>query len=304
MSSFRIGNKHYKIIPFLITTGTLLFFVFWIGGIAYKYHLETEERRKLQEVDIAAKAKELNDVIHNENKKLKEENEHLKSAPYEFIRDNGEKEYYNLFTHKLVKKIDKNNTIWEYDKNNGFLLKKTDKDNNVEDYDSQGKLIKKILLNGVCMEYNPNNSKLIKRKNIDGSIEEFDDNEEKFKEIDKNGKVKIFKTKLYQNISDFKKLNFTIRQLKDIGFSLQELKDAGYTLHQFISVGYTEKELKDAGYTAKEINKITKPNQEIYYRKDGKTIKVIEKLNPEGKIIQRIYYNPDGTVKEVINPKS
>ncbi|WP_225904286.1 DUF2963 domain-containing protein [Paulownia witches'-broom phytoplasma] len=114
----------------------------------------------------------MNDVIHNENKKLKEENENLKSVPYEFIRDNGEKEYYNLFTHKLVKKIDKDNTIWEYDKNNGLLLKKTDKDNNVEEYGSHGKLIK--------------------RKTIDGSIEEFDDNEEKFKEIDKNGKVKIF----------------------------------------------------------------------------------------------------------------
>nr|WP_308495552.1 hypothetical protein [New Jersey aster yellows phytoplasma] len=124
MSSFRIGNKHYKIIPFLITTGTLIFFVFWIGGISYKYHLETEERRKLQEVDIKAKARELNNDIYIENKKLKEENEHLKDVPYEFIRGNGEKEYYNLFTNKLVKKIDKDDTIWEYDKNNGLLLKK------------------------------------------------------------------------------------------------------------------------------------------------------------------------------------
>ncbi|MFT2804529.1 hypothetical protein ACMUE1_00380, partial [Candidatus Phytoplasma asteris] len=56
-----------KIIPFLITTGTLLFFVFWIGGLAYKYHLETEERRKLQEVDIKAKARELNDFKTNIN---------------------------------------------------------------------------------------------------------------------------------------------------------------------------------------------------------------------------------------------
>ncbi|GLH61023.1 hypothetical protein [Paulownia witches'-broom phytoplasma] len=45
MSSFRIGNKYYKIIPFLITTGILLFFVFWIASHTYKYHLETEERR-------------------------------------------------------------------------------------------------------------------------------------------------------------------------------------------------------------------------------------------------------------------
>ncbi len=56
------------------------------------------------------------------------------------------------------------------------------------------------------MEYNSVNEKLMKRKNIDNSIEEFDNNEEKFKGIDKNGKVKFFKTKLYQNISDFKKL--------------------------------------------------------------------------------------------------
>ncbi|MBT1577030.1 DUF2963 domain-containing protein, partial ['Elaeagnus angustifolia' witches'-broom phytoplasma] len=78
-------------------------------------------------------------------------------------------------------------TIWEYDKNNGLLLKKTDRYNNVEEYDSHGKLIKKTLSDGVWMEYNPVIEKLIKRKNIDGSIEEFDHNEEKFKEIDKNG---------------------------------------------------------------------------------------------------------------------
>ncbi|ABC65272.1 hypothetical protein M33023_02020 [Candidatus Phytoplasma asteris] len=191
MSSFRIGNKHYKIIPFLITTGTLIFFVFGIGGrLVYKYHLETEERRKLQEVDIKAKARELNNVLYNENKKLKKENEYLKSVPYEFIRENGEKEYYNLFTNKLVKKIDNDNNIFEYDKNNGMLLKKTDKYNNIEEYGSHGKMIKKTLSDGVLMEYNPINSKLMKRKNIDNSIEEFDDNEEKFKEIEITSLIK------------------------------------------------------------------------------------------------------------------
>ncbi|GFZ75542.1 hypothetical protein HPP_5000 [Hydrangea phyllody phytoplasma] len=324
MSSFRIGNKHYKMIPFLITTGTLIFFVFWIGGLAYKYHLETEERRILLKTDIEQKARELNSQVHEEIEKLKKENEHLKNAPYEFIRDNGEKEYYNLFTHKLVKKIDKDNTIWEYDKNNGLLLKKIDRYKNIEEYGIHGKLIKKTLSDGVWMEYNPVNEKLMKRKNIDNSIEEFDDNEEKFKEIDKNGKVKYFKTKLYQNISDFKKLNFTIRQLKDIGFSLQELKDAGYTLEQFISAGYTEKELKDAGYTEKEIDKLTTEQEIVYhtdrktiahikifysktkkeikriiYSSDGKTIDWINEFNPEGKIIKKTYYNPDGTVKKI-----
>ncbi|BAD04592.1 hypothetical protein PAM_507 [Onion yellows phytoplasma OY-M] len=160
MSSFRIGNKHYKIIPFLITTGTLLFFVFWIGGISYKYHLETEERRKLQEVDIKVKARELNNDLYNENKKLKKENEYMKDTPYEFLRYNGEKEYYNLFNHKLVKKIDNDNNIFEYDKNNGLLLKKTDRYNNVEEYGFHGKLIKKTLSDGVWMEYNPVNAKM------------------------------------------------------------------------------------------------------------------------------------------------
>ncbi|MGL9687542.1 MAG: DUF2963 domain-containing protein, partial [Candidatus Phytoplasma sp. TWB_XP] len=78
MSSFRIGNKHYKIIPFLITTGTLLFFVFWIGGLAYKYHLETEERRILLTTDVKQKARELNSQVHEEIEKLKKENELLK----------------------------------------------------------------------------------------------------------------------------------------------------------------------------------------------------------------------------------
>ncbi|WP_341833470.1 hypothetical protein M33023_03740 [Candidatus Phytoplasma asteris] len=253
MSSFRIGNKHYKIIPFLITTGTLLFFVFWIGGISYKYHLETEERRKLQEVDIKAKARELNNDLHNENKKLKKENEYMKDTPYEFQRDNGEKEYYNLFTNKLVKKIDKDDTIWEYDKNNGLLLKKTDRYNNVEEYGSHGKLIKKTLSDGVWTEFNPVNDKMVKRKNIDGSIEEFDDNAEKFKEIDKNGKVKYFKTKIYKTVLDFKKLNSNARQLKDIGFTLQQLKDAGYTAKELTDAGFSLQELKAIGFSLQEL---------------------------------------------------
>ncbi|WEX19843.1 MAG: hypothetical protein QS2022_6130 [Candidatus Phytoplasma asteris] len=297
MSSFRIGNKHYKIIPFLITTGTLLFFVFWIGGISYKYHLETEERRKLQEVDIKAKARELNDFIYNENKKLKKENEYMKDTPYEFIRDNGEKQYYNLFTHKLVKKIDKDDTIWEYDKNNGLLLKKTDRYNNVEDYGSHGKLIKKTLSDGVWMEYNPVNQKLMKRKNIDNSIEEFDDNEEKFKEIDKNGRVKFFKTKLYQNISDFKKLNLTARQLKDIGFTFQQIKEAGYTSKELKDAGLSLQELKDAGYTAKELRVAGFTFQQL---KDiGFTFQQIKEAGYTAEELKQITYYSDGTINYI-----
>ncbi|WEX19641.1 MAG: hypothetical protein QS2022_3910 [Candidatus Phytoplasma asteris] len=298
MSSFRIGNKHYKIIPFLITTGTLIFFVFWIGGLAYKYHLETEERRKLQEVDIKAKARELNNDIYNENKKLKKENEYMKDTPYEFQRDNGEKEYYNLFTHKLVKKIDKDDTIWEYDKNNGLLLKKTDRYNNVEEYGSHGKLIKKTLSDGVWMEYNPVNQKLMKRKNIDNSIEEFDDNEEKFKEIDKNGKVKFFKTKLYQNISDFKKLFINDKGLEKAFlesriFNLKDLKASGYTWEQLISVGYSSQDLKASGYTL--------TTQKIHYQKDGKTIFYIETFDYQtGKKIKEVTYEDDGETLDCI----
>ncbi|MEC4558904.1 MAG: hypothetical protein U9532_01885 ['Conium maculatum' witches'-broom phytoplasma] len=70
------------------------------------------------------KPKELNNALHEENTNLKQEIERLTSAPYEIIKDNGEKEYYNLFTHKLIKKIDLDGNIYEYDKNNGLLLKK------------------------------------------------------------------------------------------------------------------------------------------------------------------------------------
>ncbi|MGL9687712.1 MAG: DUF2963 domain-containing protein, partial [Candidatus Phytoplasma sp. TWB_XP] len=123
MSSFRIGNKHYKMIPFLITTGTLIFFVFWIGGLAYKYHLETEERRILLKTDIEQKARELNSQVHEEIEKLKKENELLKSCPYEKIRDDGKIEYYNLFTNKLVKQIDNDFNLKEYDKDSENLIK-------------------------------------------------------------------------------------------------------------------------------------------------------------------------------------
>ncbi|WP_034172316.1 DUF2963 domain-containing protein [Chrysanthemum yellows phytoplasma] len=296
MSSFRIGNKHYKIIPFLITTGTLLFFVFWIGGISYKYHLETEERRKLQEVDIKAKARELNNDLHNENKKLKKENEYMKDTPYEFQRENGEKEYYNLFTHKLVKKIDSDNNVFEYDKNNGLLLKKTDRYNNVEEYGLHGKLIKKTLSDGVWMEYNPVNAKMMKRKNIDGSIEEFDDNEEKFKEIDKNNKVKFFKTKFYKTVQDFEKLFINNKDLEKTFlesriFNLEELKASGYTAEELKASGYTAEELKDAGF--KNIEK-------IYYQNDGKTIECIEEYNFDGKRIKSTNYQDDGkTIKSI-----
>ncbi|PEH36300.1 DUF2963 domain-containing protein [New Jersey aster yellows phytoplasma] len=293
MSSFRIGNKHYKIIPFLITTGTLIFFVFWIGGISYKYHLETEERRKLQEVDIKAKARELNNDIYIENKKLKEENEHLKSVPYEFIRGNGEKEYYNLFTHKLVKKIDNDNNIFEYDKNNGLLLKKTDKYNNVEEYGSHGKLIKKTLSDGVWMEYNPINSKLMKRKNIDNSIEEFDDNEEKFKEIDKNGKVKFFKTKLYKYPSEIDYYD---------GKTIYYIEEYDQQTGKLITRTIYRPDGKTIYYIEEYDQQTGKIIKETTFESDGKTIDYIEEYDHQtGKIINKIYYNPDGTIKKIIN---
>ncbi|WP_225904360.1 hypothetical protein [Paulownia witches'-broom phytoplasma] len=46
--------------------------MFWIGGLVYKYHLETEERRILLKTDIEQKARELNEQLHQENQKLKE----------------------------------------------------------------------------------------------------------------------------------------------------------------------------------------------------------------------------------------
>ncbi|MGE9276621.1 MAG: hypothetical protein ACQKHC_01855 [Candidatus Phytoplasma pruni] len=174
-------------------------FLDW-GSMAYKYHLETEERRITLDKNISEEAKRLNNALHEENIKLKQEIEDLKSTPYKLIRDTGEIEYYNLFTHKLVKKIDLDDNIYEYDKNNGLLLKKIDKYNNIYEYGSHGKLIKKTLSDGVWEEYNPVNEKLRKRKNIDGSIEEFDANEEKYKETDKNGNIKYFKTQIYQTI--------------------------------------------------------------------------------------------------------
>ncbi|MBT1577033.1 DUF2963 domain-containing protein, partial ['Elaeagnus angustifolia' witches'-broom phytoplasma] len=74
--------------------------------------------------------------------------------------------------------------------------------------------------------------------------------------------VKFFKTKLYQNISDFKKLNLTAIQLKDIGFTFQQIKEAGYT------------------------------EQEIVYRSDGKTIHYIKILDSKTKKeFKRIIYN-------------
>ncbi|KOR75234.1 hypothetical protein CPX_001808, partial [Candidatus Phytoplasma pruni] len=243
MSTFKWKGRRWRIVPFLIITATLLFLVFWIGGMAYKYHLETEERRITLNKDISEEAKKLNSALHEENIQLKQEIEHLKNAPYELIKDNGEKEYYNLFTHKLVKKIDLDDNIYEYDKNNGLLLKKIDKYNNIYEYGSHGKLIKKTLPDGVWEEYNPVNEKLRKRKNIDGSIEEFDANEEKYKETDKNGKVKYFKTQIYQTIAYFKKVGAYAGDLRKIGFTLRDLKDTGYTA----------KELKEAGYTVEEL---------------------------------------------------
>ncbi|AOF54898.1 hypothetical protein MBSPM3_v1c3910 [Maize bushy stunt phytoplasma] len=75
------------------------------------------------------------------------------------IRDNGDKEYYSLITGKLGKKIDKDDTIWEYQPNNGMLLKTTDKYHKITEYDSNGKRIKEILRDGVWIEYNPVNEK-------------------------------------------------------------------------------------------------------------------------------------------------
>ncbi|MEC4558903.1 MAG: hypothetical protein U9532_01880 ['Conium maculatum' witches'-broom phytoplasma] len=59
MGIFEWKGRHWRIIPFIITTATLLFFVFCFGSIAYEYHLETEKRRELQQVNIEQKAKRI-----------------------------------------------------------------------------------------------------------------------------------------------------------------------------------------------------------------------------------------------------
>ncbi|WP_051001705.1 hypothetical protein [Italian clover phyllody phytoplasma] len=80
MSTFKWKGRHWRIVPFLITTATLLFFVFWIGSISYKYHLETEERRITLNKNISEEAKRLNNALHEENIKLKQEIEHKKHS--------------------------------------------------------------------------------------------------------------------------------------------------------------------------------------------------------------------------------
>ncbi|MBS2126473.1 hypothetical protein J8J04_02095 ['Fragaria x ananassa' phyllody phytoplasma] len=79
MSIFKIGNKHYTIIPFIIITSVLIFCFLLIASAAYRYHLETEERRKLQNIDIKQKARELNVSLHKKNENLEKENRDLKN---------------------------------------------------------------------------------------------------------------------------------------------------------------------------------------------------------------------------------
>ncbi|PQP79235.1 hypothetical protein C6B37_02330, partial [Candidatus Phytoplasma phoenicium] len=139
MKFIKIKGINYRLIPFLVTTGVLLFCFFLIIAAAYKYHEETMERiEKIEKIDIPKKAREINEQLHQENEELKEEITHLKSAPYELTKDDGTKEYYSLVTHKLLKKIDKDETIWEYHPNNGMLLKKTDKYHTMTEYGSHG----------------------------------------------------------------------------------------------------------------------------------------------------------------------
>ncbi|PQP79128.1 hypothetical protein C6B37_02580 [Candidatus Phytoplasma phoenicium] len=76
-------------------------------------------------------------------------------------------------TYNLLKKIDKNNNIWEYDPNNS-------------------KRIKETLSNDAWTEFNPANDKMMKRKNIDGFLEEFDENEKKIKKTQYQSDKKIF----------------------------------------------------------------------------------------------------------------
>ncbi|PQP78960.1 hypothetical protein C6B37_02825, partial [Candidatus Phytoplasma phoenicium] len=140
MKFITIKGRHYRLILFLITTGVLLFCFFLIIAAAYKYREEAMERiEKIEKIDIPKKAKELNEKLLKENDKLKKENKDLKSASYELIKDDGTKEYYSSVNHQLLKKIDKDETIWEYHPNNGMLLKKTDKYHTVTEYGSHGK---------------------------------------------------------------------------------------------------------------------------------------------------------------------
>ncbi|MGL9687452.1 MAG: DUF2963 domain-containing protein, partial [Candidatus Phytoplasma sp. TWB_XP] len=85
--------------------------------------------------------------------------------------------------------------------------------------------------------------------------------------------VKFFKTKLYQNISDFKKLFindknleksflksriFSSKELNDTEFNLQKLtKSEEYIWEQLKSFGFKEQDLKAIGYISiKEFEKL------------------------------------------------
>ncbi|MGL9688097.1 MAG: DUF2963 domain-containing protein [Candidatus Phytoplasma sp. TWB_XP] len=267
---FKFNNRYYRLIPFLITVGILLFCFILIIGASYKYHLETEERRILLTTDVKQKAIELNEQIHQENQKLKGEMDKLKSVPYEITKDNGDKEYYSLITTKLVKKIDSNGNIWEYNPDNGLLVKEIDKYNNITEYDSH--------------------SKIIRRKNIDGSLEEFDSNGKKIEtEVDKpkdNPNPPTSNVKHPPNIvynSDGKTINEIIEFNQLTGNPLR-------------SVFYT-----DSGKTLMFINDYDKSTGNIfkktYYQPDGKTIKKIYYYEEENGIVKEIhYYNPNGTI--------
>ncbi|WP_339332528.1 DUF2963 domain-containing protein, partial [Paulownia witches'-broom phytoplasma] len=87
--------------------GTLLFFVFWIGGLVYKYHLETEERRILLKTDIEQKATELNEQLHQENQKLKETVKALVEEEIVYRPDGKTIHYINKFNPEGKKIIQK-----------------------------------------------------------------------------------------------------------------------------------------------------------------------------------------------------
>ncbi|WP_341266666.1 hypothetical protein [Candidatus Phytoplasma fraxini] len=244
MRFITIKGRKYRLIPFLIITGVLLFCFFLIIAAAGKNIMmkKMERVEKLEKIDIPAKTRALNEQLHPKNLELEKENENLKSTPYEFLNSNGDKEYYNLFTHKLIKTIKKDNSvIWSMKSNVDNILQ----------YVNLGASVKNL-------------------KDVGFSFKDIFDN------VCQN--IEILKDAGY-TIEDFKNIGLTFRDMYWIGFTLKELKDLGYTLKDFkyyeIPLSsvlkikdhkYTIKDLKDAGYTIEDFKEVKKNVESIYNR--------------------------------------
>jgi hypothetical protein len=196
-------------IIFIITTNFILFSCcFLIILFLDKYFINEENKEKIKNTyneKIPAK------LISQMKKKIQAESDFFNNDIILEIKKNNIKSYLNLLTKKIIRQVDIDDNILEYD-NNGHILKQTLNYNN-------------LLLENI----NIRNYKIKKKKR-------------KSEYLIKNS------NKIEFNIEKLINSGFKLLDLKKAGYTVQQLKKNNYNITKLLELGFSTEELKKFGF--------------------------------------------------------